>query len=249
MAERRSRRTGLSRLQPLIPLGLIWSAGFLVLVSVALQRRVPYDELLLDPNNLAGVPWYTGLVSNLGILGWTTAAVTAFFGAWIALRGGRRSAARMLVEGAGLATVLLFDDLLQLHVLVEPLLGLPKVTAYALYLILAAHWVATQYAELRRTRYELLLAAGAAFAVSIGFDQVAPPIAWLGAEQRLLVEDAAKFLGVLAWAQYFVVTSGRIVTSIVEELRQAARRSVTAQDRPTQDSGSEPAVSSSSSSA
>ena len=222
MADRRSSRTGLARLEPLIPLAAIWSLGLILLVGLALQRQIPYDELLLDPNNLAGVPWYTGLVSNLGILGWTTATATGFFGAWIAHYGNRPAAASMLVKGATLSAILLFDDLLQLHVIVKPLIGLPKVAVYGFYLAVALRWVATQHRELRRTRLELLVAAGGAFALSIGLDQVEALTPWLSSGQRLLIEDAAKFLGVLAWAQYFVLTSGAIVTSIVTELRAKA---------------------------
>jgi len=222
MTERRTNRTGLSRLRPLLPIAVIWAIGLVFLVGLALQRQVPYDELLLDPNNVAGIPWYTGLVSSLGILGWTTATVTAIFGAWIAHYGSRPAAARMLLHGAILSAVLLFDDLLQLHVILKPALGIPKPAVYVAYLGIAGWWVASQWRELRRTRAELLVAAGAAFALSIGLDQVAALVPWLTDSQRLLGEDAAKFLGVLAWAQFFTLTSGSIVTSIVTELRAAA---------------------------
>lgn len=224
MTERRTNRRGLARLRPLLPIAVIWSIGLVFLVGLALQRQVPYDELLLDPNNVAGIPWYTGLVSSLGILGWTTATVTALFGAWIAHYGNRPAAARMLLHGATLSAVLLFDDLLQLHVILKPALGIPKLAVYVAYLAIAGWWVASQWRELRRTRSELLVAAGTAFAVSIGLDQVATLVPWLSAGQLLLVEDAAKFLGVLAWAQFFTLTSGSIVTSIVTELRAAADR-------------------------
>ncbi len=222
MADRRSSRTGLSRFRPLLPLAVIWALGCLLLVGLALQRRVPYDELLLDPNNLVGVPWYTGLVSNLGILGWTTATATGFFGAWIAHYGHRPAAASMLVDGAVLSTILLFDDLLQLHVVVEPLVGIPKPAVYLFYLAVALRWVLRHRTELHRTRLELPVAAAGAFALSIGLDQVSFLVPWLSSSQRLLIEDAAKFLGVLAWAQFFVLTSGAIVTSIVTELRAKA---------------------------
>lgn len=224
MTERRTNRTGLSRLRPLLPIAIIWAIGLVFLVGLALQRQVPYDELLLDPNNVAGIPWYTGLVSNLGILGWTTATVTAVFGAWIAHYGNRPAAARMLLHGAVLSAVLLFDDLLQLHVILKPALGIPKIAVYIAYLAIAGWWVVSQWRELRRTRAELLVAAGAAFAISIGLDQVAAIVPWLTASQRLLGEDAAKFLGVLAWAQFFTLTTSSIVTSIVTELRAAAGR-------------------------
>jgi hypothetical protein len=128
----------------------------------------------------------------------------------------------MLLHGAALSAVLLFDDLLQLHVILKPAIGIPKMAVYVAYLIVALWWVVGQWWELRRTRSELLVAAGGAFAVSIGLDQVADLLPWLSPDQILLLEDAAKFLGVLAWAQFFTLTSGAIVTSIVTELRQAA---------------------------
>jgi hypothetical protein len=224
MSERRADRTGLSRLRPLVPLGLLWSAAGALLLGLVLQREVPYDRLLLDPTSVSRVPWYTGLVSNLGVLGWTTAAATGFFGAWIARYGDRPSAARLLGRGATLTTILLLDDLFQLHVIVKPLPGVTKPTVYVLYLVVAGWWVGSQWPELRRTRAELLAAAGAAFAVSIGVDQLGSSMPGLGPEARLVIEDAGKFLGVLAWAQYFVLTSGAIVTSIVTELRGAAAR-------------------------
>ena len=55
---------------------------------------------------------------------------------------------------------------------------------------------------------------------------------WSGQVAALVVEDAGKFLGVLAWALYFVFTSGEIVTSIVTELRDLATR--TRRDRDDQ---------------
>ena len=219
MAERRSNRTGSSRLRPLLPLAAIWLAGCSLLVVLMVQRQVPYDELLLDPNNINKVPWYTGLVSNLGILGWTTATATGFFGSWIARYGGRSAAATMLGRGAALSTILLLDDLFQLHVAVKPLLGVSKPMVYAGYLVVAAWWFSTGRDEIARTRTELLLAATTAFGGSIVIDQLGSALLGLDEAGALLLEDACKFLGVLAWAQYFVLTSSDIVESIVTDLR------------------------------
>ena len=77
MAERRSTRSNAARLRPLLPLAAIWFVGLLLLSALVVQREVPYDQLLLDPNSINNAPWYTGLVSNLGILGWTTATASA----------------------------------------------------------------------------------------------------------------------------------------------------------------------------
>lgn len=219
MAERRTNRTVGSRLRPLVPLAVIWMFGLALLGGLVVQRQVPYDQLLLDPNSLNRVPWYTGLVSNLGVLGWSVATTAGFFGAWIGHHGGRPNAAILLSRGAVLSTVLLLDDLFQLHVAVKPLFGISKPVVYLCYLLVAVWWLATQHQEIRRTRIELLAAAGIAFAASIVFDQAGAATSALSTQSALVIEDAAKFLGVLAWALYFVLTSSDIVRSIVAELR------------------------------
>jgi hypothetical protein len=198
---------------------VVWSFGFALLAAVVAQRQVPYTELFLDPNHLGQIPWYFGFVSNLGILGWTTATATAAFGAWVAAYGGRPAAARMLGGGAALSALLLADDLFQLHMLVRPLLGLPKTAAYGFYLVAASLWLTTQFREIRRTRVELLLAAGFGLGLSVVFDQIRRVVPSLDPDTSLLIEDSAKFLGVLAWAQYFTLTSSDIVRSIVTGLR------------------------------
>jgi hypothetical protein len=219
MADRRLYRTREVRLRPLLPLAVLWCCAFVFLGGLALQQQVPYSQLLLDPNSINRVPWYTGLVSNLGILGWTTATVAAFFGAWVSHFGGRPGAANLLGRGGLLSALLLFDDLFQLHILVKPLLGIPKVVVYACYLALAIWWVVGRWREVARTRVELLAAAGLALGLSVVADRVAAPLPFLSADTALLIEDAAKFLGVLAWAQYFSLTTCDIVRSIVGGLR------------------------------
>lgn len=224
MAERRTNRTVASRFRPLVPLASIWMFGLVVLGGLVAQRQVPYDQLLLDPNSVNRVPWYTGLVSNLGVLGWSVATTAGFFGTWIGRYGGRPNAATMLGRGAVLSSVLLLDDLFQLHVAVKPLFGISKPVVYLCYLLVGLWWLTTQHREIRRTRVELLVAAGAAFATSVLFDQAGTSTGTFSAQSALVIEDAAKFLGVLAWALYFVLTSSDIVRSIVTELRGAGTR-------------------------
>lgn len=220
MADRRLQRSIRRRLRPLFPLAGLWLVGLTFIAGVVLQRRVPYEQLLLDPNSVNGAAAYTGLVSNLGILGWTTATVTGFFGAWVAAVGGRPGAAGMLWRGALLSTLLLLDDLFQLHIAVGPF-GISKPVVYLAYMAAVLAWLVTQRHEIARTRVELLVAAGGALGLSVMVDQLGLAIPGLGEQTVLVLEDAAKFLGVLAWAEYFVLTSGGIVTSIVRRQPEA----------------------------
>ncbi len=198
----------------------MWLGALIMLLGLVTQNTIPYRDLLLDPSYASGTPWYTGLVSNLGILAWTTATVAAASGAWVAWLGGRAGAATMLRGGAILSTLLLLDDLFQFHSVIPNRVGLPKASFYVMYLGLTWWWIVSERVELRRTNNKMLIAAGGAFAASIAVDQIG-----VGSKDiSLVLEDAAKFLGVLAWAMYFVVTARDITRSIVTELRLKAAK-------------------------
>jgi hypothetical protein len=96
---------------------------------------------------------------------------------------------------------------------------------YALYLAVALWWIVGQRHEVLRTNYEILLTAVALLGLSVVVDQAADRLTGLitlAPDVRLLVEDAPKFVGVLVWAHYFVVTSWAITRSIISELRSRA---------------------------
>lgn len=212
MSERR-RRISLDRqLRSFMPLLAVWAVAGTVLAVIGMQSQVPIRTLMLDPSALGDLPWYTGLVSNIGVLAWTVAAAGALGGAWVAAQTERPSAARFLGAGGVVATVLLADDLLLLHSKLLPrLLGVPKAMAMLLVVFPALVWLAVFAGEIVRTRWVILLAALGAFFVSMAADQVLHPTG----SDALLLEDGAKFLGVLAWSLYFVATTHDIVRSTI----------------------------------
>ncbi len=210
MNERRTERSPIAGLRPIAPLAVLWFGGSVLLLALVKQNAVPIEELLLDPTSYNKLPWYTGMISNLGVLGWTTATVAAAGAGWVSRLGGRQRAAQMLRGGSLLSALLLLDDLFQLHIVVSKTIGTPKAGFYAMYFGLALWWSVGAAAELRRTRWPLLAAAGAAFGGSVVVDQLGTP-----SELSLLVEDSLKFLGILAWAQYYVLTARDITRSIV----------------------------------
>lgn len=193
----------------MLPLVLVWALGSALLWGLVGQDGIPYADLVLDPAQYGRRPWYVGLISNLGVLGWTTAVVTAAVGAGAANQGGRLGAAQLLRAGATLSGLLLLDDLFQLHIVVPRTLGQPKLLFYILYGGLGAWWALSSTRELLRTRWPLLIAAVAALAGSVVVD-----VAGSGTEVALVLEDSAKFLGILAWALYFSMTTRDIVGSL-----------------------------------
>jgi hypothetical protein len=207
-------------------LAALWLAAAALLAAVVSQRAVPYEDLLLDPAHVGGRPWYTGLVSNLGVLGWTTATVAAAGGGWLGRIAGRAGAAEMLRGGALLSGLLLLDDLFQLHIIVPPMVGMPQGVFSAGYVGLAGWWIIETRRELSRTRWPLLVAALGALGLSVVSDRLGS-----GRGAALVLEDSAKFLGILAWALFFVLTARDITGSVLAELT-GARRSALPRSEP-----------------
>ena len=213
--DRRTYRTFDETLRLAIPLMVVWTLGIAVMIAVAAQSEDRAGELLMDPTFSVGSRWYTGLVSNLGILAWTVAASAAFAGAWMCRLGGRQAASRFFLAGGLVGALLLSDDLFQFHAILLPAeIGIPKILGQAALGGALLAWVWTQRDQIRRTHLHLLFAAGAALGASYLIDSVIGPYPGQGWS---VMEDGSKFLGVLAWATYFIVTTRDISRSVFRD--------------------------------
>ncbi|MFT4583104.1 MAG: hypothetical protein ACI8XZ_002863 [Gammaproteobacteria bacterium] len=198
-----------------LPLVVVWLLGTMILLAVLSGDVIPDERFLLDPALIAGMPWHTGLISNLGVLAWATSAVSAGLGAFIARLDSRSAAFNFLMHSALLSTLLALEDMLRLHSGLFPkLLGIPETAVLFSYMVLISIWFVVHQREIRRTRFLLLYGAVVAFIISVVVD-----VLNVGGANAVLVEDAPKFLGVLAWATYFVLTSTDIARSVVTSNR------------------------------
>lgn len=214
-AERRAARSASQRASTLRRLALVWLVGLAGLSVVALQHRVPIEDLLLDPSVVGGGRWYGGLVTSIGVVVWTVASVAAFGAGYVSWLVGRVGACVTMVSSSAIIALLLFDDLFLLHTAVVPALtGLPKLGLVIFEAMAVVVWGATCRKEISRTRWELLVAAGFGFALSLVFDQTLP-----ASVQALLLEDGAKLLGVLALAAWAVSTAADLTRSMVGSRR------------------------------
>ena len=191
-----------------VPLLAVWGFGTLVLGASAAHGKV--DQLFLDPAYVNGGAWWTGLVSQLGVLGWTIAVVSAAWAAWIARHTGRSSAARFLARGALASLVLLTDDLFGVHSMFWVLGPLGKPFGLALVLSPVAAWLWFFRTDILRTRWMLLAGAFLGNALSILGDTLGQGSI---SDQAVLFEDGPKFLGILAWATYFIASTYDIARS------------------------------------
>jgi hypothetical protein len=206
------RRRGFSQseqLEVVAPLVFVWAAGFSILAAVAVRGDV--GELLLDPTYASGGAWYLGAVSQLGILAWTLGSGAAAAASWIAFKTVRVSAGKFLRAGSIVGAVLLFDDLFGIHSgPVSKLTG--KSLGQVLVLLPAAWWFIKYRLDILRTRWQVLLCALGGLALSVLIDLVLSPDRL---DYAVLAEDGPKFLGVLAWATYWVMTGRDIVNSVL----------------------------------
>ncbi len=199
------------QLKGLTPLFTLWASGALILLVAQLQNKAPIQQLFLDPAYITKSPWYTGLLSTTGILCWTVASTSALGGAWVAARTGRSGAAKFLFSGACATTILLLDDMLQIHSVWFPSAGIGKSSAQLIIIAPTVVWLFVFSSDLLRTRWLLVIASLGVFAISVMLDSVLS----LKGSLSLFIEDGGKFLGILSWCQYFVLTTKDIANSTI----------------------------------
>jgi hypothetical protein len=211
-SDRRSRSTIGERSKSLTPVLVAWLFGALVIGAVALQGAVAPEVLLLDAATASGGRWYVGAVTSLGVLAWATATGGLAVAGYVSRLAQRSGATRAFTFGAVLLALLMFDDLFLFHSDVGPhILGIPKNLTQGIEASVAAYWVFRHRSELARTRWELLLAAGGAFGVSLGID-----VTGTGQDPsvRIIAEDGAKFCGLLALAVWSVLSATTLLRSL-----------------------------------
>ena len=219
--ERRTRPAQTRQLIAIAPLVTVWGIGALVLALTLDGDAANNALLLLDSSAVAGLPWYSGLISNLGILAWAIGTISAAGASFIARLGRRDGAAKFLLHASALSALLTLDDVFRLHSSVFPQhLSIPKTAVLVIYLVMTALWAGLHCREVARTRWAILVASGIAMATSVGVDQLAGNETW-----SLVAEDGAKFFGVLGWATYFWLTAQDIASSVVRDLRERASMS------------------------
>lgn len=183
---------------------LAWAYAPAVLLLVAIALGAALRGL--DPAWFTRDPaaWHEahpliGSVSNLGVLLWAAAAaISLFAAAMLRISGGRRERRALLLHAGLLTLWLTLDDLFMFHERLAPdELGIPQRLVFLGY----AAWFAAVLLRFRALLLQtrgLLLPALAFFAVSAVLDQFAPA-AWFEWRYLMLVEDGAKFLGIVSW--------------------------------------------------
>lgn len=211
---------------------LIYSPALLLLAGVAIAAKalgVESGDFMRDPAHIVGTPFYTGLISNLGITVWCAGAVIALFAAFF-LPPSRKK--RFLIWSGILTLYLMVDDVAMLHDDVFRSIF----NTYEQVILLAYVPVAWLYiSRFRRELFEddiaLLVLAFAFMGISLTLDQWHLMLRIFGRmilPSNELLEDGAKLLAQVSWMAYLVrrsadavqargVEAGRFEGNILEE--------------------------------
>lgn len=166
--------------------------------------------LLRDAHSLAELPFFAGIVSNIGVLCWTVALAVCFFsGALIRRKHAERDVGRFFYAAGALTTLLMLDDFFLLHEdLFRYYLPLPEWLVFGAYAALAVVFLLRYRRVILATEYLLLLLAVALLGLSVAVDvaqQLITPEQFRNIGGYVL-EDGYKFAGIVAWTAYFVRT-------------------------------------------
>jgi hypothetical protein len=202
-----------------LALGLMGPIGAL---AFAVVTSTPASHLVRDPTAVFDSGPHIGVLSTIGVALWSAAATVCLFASWAAKDESRR----FLLWSGLISLLLMLDDALMLHEFVGPyilhraaslvetssiaLTLLVEIAFYLTYFLVLAAYLGRFVRYILRTDYVYLGAALMAFTTSVLMD-VAVDVAgsnfltdW---EIRHLLEDGVKFLGIVLWLSYFVVTA------------------------------------------
>lgn len=166
--------------------------------------------LLRDIVATAGLPFYTGFVTQLAGMLWS-AATTVCFLSWLLLTrrsGDYNGIRRLFLQGGILTFVLLLDDVFLFHEEVFPkYLHINERLPILGYLVLGIAFVVSNWRMIQTSEYLILIVALMLFGFSIALDAL--PIQDLNVRYfweklRMLLEDGSKFAGIASWLAYFV---------------------------------------------
>ena len=206
----------------LLALSNAFALAFLALLTfVSINSQIPMGTLTRDPATLEGFHPLIGILSNLGILLWCGTAAVCLFGAVILHQNGSKNAGRFLAGSAFLTFFLLFDDFFLFHdVLSRQYFGIREKGVYVIIVTITIIYAAIFWRTILKTEYIVLGFALILLASSLGIDALLAGLTEKMGEWSFLVEDGLKFLGIVAWCNYFIGTSYRFV---VEGLSNAIK--------------------------
>ena len=206
----------ISQLGKLWKVLLILFASFLIFFVILDLISRSSDQITLsyftrDISAIGNLPFYAGLVSQLGGLLWSATLTVCLFAFFLLKNRGRETvfSRRFLLQAAILTGILMLDDFFLFHEDIGPdYLHISEKIIVPAYGLLALAFLFFNVREILRSEYLILGLAFVLFGLSIFIDAVdLDDISMLSSiftEQfSIFLEDGFKFMGVATWLVYF----------------------------------------------
>jgi hypothetical protein len=181
---------------------------------VSFGTGVEFSYFTRDATEILEAPFYSGLLSNIGVLVWWSGSTISLFGGAVALRTARGGEWGRFLLCSGLLTGwLALDDLFTLHEIVIPAylyipdiwpLSAPQKLTIALYGAVVLLYLIRFRRAILKTDYLLLIPALGFFGLSVFFDGVGD---WIAVPGHHYFEDGAKLMGITGWTVYHIRTA------------------------------------------
>jgi hypothetical protein len=187
--------------------------GGITVFALATGKKVWY--FTNDPFVLGHLPFYAGVISNLGIVLWGAGATVCFFSALVLSQRQKGSSkypipyplTQFLLASGLLTSLLLFDDLFQFHrIFYIKYFQVSAKAVFAGYGLLTLGYLVHFRKTIAETDYLLLGLALAFFAAAVVFDSIS-----LLPRGRTAFSDFLKFFGIVSWVAYFARTGRQAV--------------------------------------
>ncbi len=194
-------REQLRNITPLLIIVYAFTTALLsVVILLGMEFNIELDHFTQDPSAITQSPFYIGFFSNVGIMLWCASAVVCLF-SWrmIPPLQTSQSLRRYLLASALLSTLLLFDDLFQMHEEIFPVyFGIPENAVYVIYINLALLYTVIHRETLKHSEYILLILAALLIGISTIIDTMPMPI-----PDDSFLEDTFKLFGIVSWSLYY----------------------------------------------
>ncbi|MBI5475797.1 MAG: hypothetical protein HY964_03565 [Ignavibacteriales bacterium] len=182
--------------------------GFVLLVSH--KTGQPIVVFFQDIFYQTHAPLYVGFISNIGMMVWSFAIAVCFYAAYLLNASGKKELFYFFMSGALFGTLLLLDDFFMFHEIIYPrYLHIDSDVAYAIYALMGIAFLIKFREILLESDFIFFIMALGFFALSIFFDELRESI--LISDYYIIAEDGTKFVGIIYWMTYFMITGKKYI--------------------------------------
>ena len=190
-----------ARIRPFLIIAIVSAVLLGAVLLLHSWKNIPIGRLTGDPVALAaGLPVYSGFLSQIGILFWSASASICFFCRKVLHRSHVDKELKRFLTVSGAFTLwLALDDMFLFHETVLPILGIPQNAVLGSYVVFTLAYLFTFRRTILETNFLVLVFSLSFFAMSVILD-VFKPFKY----SLTFFEEGAKLVGLVGWTVYFI---------------------------------------------